>query len=81
MKKTAVASYPSNTLATNLSKETTETEIRSIGSIPKDVFKMQNMNFISGPTNHVEYCTTMFNLPTISNIINYVKKENKQASL
>jgi hypothetical protein len=59
----AVSSYPSDVLACNVSKETTKREIVSIGDIDEFVFRMQNINALSGPINAIEYCTTMFNFP------------------
>lgn len=59
----AVSSYPSDISALNVSKETTKKEIIDIPGIPETVFRMQNINLLSGPTNALEYCTTMFNFP------------------
>ena len=69
----AVSSYPSNTLAANVSKDTTKKEIINIEGIQKDVFKLQNINLMFGPVNSIEYCTTMLNFPTIDQIDKYIK--------
>ncbi len=61
----AVASYPSDTKVCNVSKETTKREIISIEGIDKEVLMMQNINLSSGYVNSIEYCTTMFGLPTV----------------
>lgn len=59
-----VSAYPSATSVANVSKGTTLREIILIGNIPETVFRMQNLNFILGEINAVEYCQTMFKLPT-----------------
>jgi hypothetical protein len=67
--------YPSNTMVTNLSKETTKRELINIKGIPKEVFKLQNINLLGGAVNAIEYCTTMFNLPNTINLLEEYKKE------
>lgn len=59
----SVSSYPSCTAAANVSKETTLREIIDVQGIPEYVFRMQNINCVSGHANALEYCTTMFNFP------------------
>lgn len=59
----SVSAYPTVISCMNVSKETTKTEIIDILGIDEDIFRLQNMNFIQGQTNSIEYCTTMFNLP------------------
>jgi len=58
-----VSSYPSCIMSANVSKDTTNREVIKIGDIPKDTFKLQNMNLMYGATNAVEYCNVMFNMP------------------
>lgn len=58
-----VSAYPSATSVANVSKGTTLREIILIGDIPERTFRMQNLNFILGEINAVEYCQTMFKLP------------------
>jgi len=70
----AVSSYPSNILAINVSKDTTHKEVRSIGNIPKELFKMQNINFLLGKVNALEYATEMFKFPTMFELNERVKK-------
>ena len=60
----AVSSYPSDMSACNVSKETTQREIITIESIPEEIFRLQNINLLSGHVNAVEYCVNMFNFPT-----------------
>lgn len=58
-----VSAYPSATMVLNVSKETTLKEIISIDGIDENVFRAQNLNFLLGSTNAVEYVTNMFNAP------------------
>ena len=60
----AVSSYPSDISACNVSKETTVREVIDIEGISEDIFRLQNINLLSGHVNAVEYCTTMFNFPS-----------------
>lgn len=71
----AVSSYPSNTAAANISKSTTKKEIIEIEDIDKDIFKLQNINLIFGDVNAIEYCNTMFNMPSLKEIDNYIKEK------
>ena len=71
----AVSSYPSNTIAVNLSNETTEAEIIDMKDIPKEVFKYNNINLMFGPVNTVSYCNEMLNLPTMYEVYKKLKKE------
>lgn len=64
----AVSSYPSDIRAANVSKETTFREIITIEGIPEQVFRMNNINLMSGATNAVEYCTAMFGFPNLSDL-------------
>jgi len=64
----AVSSYPSNTVAINLSKETTRREIKRVGNILKSEFKTNNINLIFGSVNAVSYCSKMLNFPTLENL-------------
>lgn len=72
----AVSAYPTATSVQNISKETTEREIISIEGIPEDVFRMQNINLMSGPINSVEYCINMLNAPKLQTLHSmYVKQK------
>jgi len=59
----SVSAYPTVTSCTNLSKETTRTEIIDIKGVDETVFRLQNLNIVQGSTNALEYCTTMFKMP------------------
>lgn len=63
-----VSSYPNCTLVANVSKQTTRKEIIRIGDIAESDFRMQNLNFVFGATNALEYSQVMFNLPTFSDL-------------
>lgn len=62
------SAYPSATDGCNVSKETTKKEIANIVGIDEAVFRMKNINLLSGPVNAVEYCTSMFNFPTLDKL-------------
>jgi len=70
------AAYPSSIIALNVSGITTHREVVSIGDIPKDTLKLNNMNLMYGNTNAVEYCNTMFNFPTPYDLINKAKRNS-----
>ena len=61
-----VSGYPSDSMALNVSRATMLREILSIGNIPQETYKLQNINLLFGPVNNVEYCTTLFNFPKLS---------------
>lgn len=69
-----VSSYPSCTLVCGVSKKTTRKEIIKIGDIPENVFRMQNLNFIFGVTNSLEYSQTMFGFPKFEEADNLFKQ-------
>jgi hypothetical protein len=71
----ATAAYPSATIACNVSKSTTKCELSVIEGIDPYVFKMQNINLVSsGNINALEYCTEMFNFPTLDVLLEEFKK-------
>ena len=67
--------YPSNTVAINLSKETTKRELISIDGIGKKTFKMNNINLVFGKVNHISYCTEMMNFPTMVELKKKIKSK------
>lgn len=69
-----VSSYPSCTIACNVSRETTLRELRNIDGIDKDLFKLQNINLMSGDVNASQYCVNMYNYPTILELEDTVLK-------
>ena len=64
-----VAAYPSVTEVCNVSKGTTIREVIEMKTIDETVFRLQNINLVSGEVNAIEYCTTMFNLPTLEALL------------
>lgn len=61
----AVSSYPSNSIAINISRDTMSKEILEYKDIDPMTAKLQNINLMFGPINSVEYCTKMFNFPKL----------------
>jgi len=73
----STAAYPSATTVGNVSKETTKYEIISIDGIDEAVFRLANINMLSGPPNAIQYCTTMFGFPTATELLAlYQDKKN-----
>lgn len=67
----AVSSYPSDTLACNVSKDTTHREIQNIPSKDRELLIHQNLNLMYGKTNAIEYCENMFGMPSIFKLLEY----------
>lgn len=57
----ASAAYPTGILIANVCKENTVREVCIIKGIDEDVFRLQNLNFVTGKVNALEYVETMFN--------------------
>ncbi len=57
----ASAAYPTGILIANVCKENTVREVCTIKGIDEDVFRLQNLNFVTGKVNALEYVETMFN--------------------
>lgn len=74
----AVSSYPSDTLAANVSKDTTSRELLSIEGFTKDEFVKQNINLFFGKVNAVEYCNEMLNFPYLEDLGKKFEEENKK---
>lgn len=73
----AVSSYPSDISALNVSKETTRREIIDIIGIPGSLFRRQNINLASSSrVNAVEYCTEMFNFPSLPELLKLYEIEH-----
>ena len=58
----------------NVSKDTLKRELKRISGIPKEEFKLQNINLFFGDVNATEYCTTMYNFPPVSELVDMVTK-------
>lgn len=63
------AAYPTDEMVINISKETTVSELVSVDGIPEAVVRMQTINFACGRTNAVEFCTSMYNMPTMEQML------------
>lgn len=59
----AVGAYPTCISIANVSKSTTKREIIRIGDIDESVFRLQNINFMFGRVNALEYNVEMFSMP------------------
>ena len=59
------ASDPSDTRVANVSSSTTMREVLSIGNIPVQEFKLNNLNLMYGKVNHLDYLHNMMNFPTL----------------
>jgi len=71
----AVSAYPTATESLSVSKETTCREIIRIKGISEHLFRMQNINLMSGPINALEYATTMFKLPKPHEVLDLYLKQ------
>lgn len=71
--------YPSNTMAANVSKDTTHRELVGIEGMSKKDFMLHNINLTFGSANSLEYSQVMFRLPTLFTLIdnlNLIKEKN-----
>jgi hypothetical protein len=76
VKITAVSAYPSAIQAANVSKETTLSELLSVGEIDTDMFKLENINLItSGPLAIVDYATNMMGFPSMFTVFDLYENE------
>jgi hypothetical protein len=60
-----------------VSKETTKREIIAIGNKTKQEFMYDNINSLFGPVTSVSYCTSMFDFPTVEQMLNDYKKKKE----
>ena len=67
-----VSSYPNCIYVGNVSKYTTILEVTGIrwsdAPVPELTYRMQNLNFVFGPTNHAEYAQKMTRAPTYTEL-------------
>lgn len=70
------ASYPSGEVVFNISKETTKRELCYIDGVSEHTRRMQGINLSAGPTNAVEFCTEMFGLPSLQQMLESFEREN-----
>lgn len=69
------ASYPNGGACFNISKATTEREIHTIEGIDEEVYRQQGINLSGGSSNALEFCTEMFGLPTVKEMVLAYKEE------
>ena len=69
------ASYPNGGACFNISKGTTEREIHDVDGIEETIFRAQGINLSGGASTAVEFCTTMFKMPTITSMVAEFKQE------
>jgi hypothetical protein len=75
------AAYPTNEMVFNISKETTKKELIEIKDIDELTTRMQTINFSAGQTNAVEFCTTMYDMPTMSQLLEEYDHRNDVTSI
>lgn len=61
--------YPNNEVVLNVSKETTVKELVSVQGLTEEVVRSQTINFCGGKANAVEWCTTMYGMPTLDKLL------------
>ena len=68
----ASAAYPTGILIANVCKENTFREVCTIKGIDESVFRSQNLNFVTGKVNSIEYVESMFNGPGLMELENII---------
>lgn len=63
------ASYPNGGAVFNISKETTHRELIEIEGVAEIDQRMEGINLSGGHTNAVEFCTTLYKLPTFDELL------------
>jgi hypothetical protein len=71
------AAYPNNQCVANVSKATTVREITNIEGVDTFTQKMQGINLSAGNINAVEWCSTMYNFPTMKIMLSMFENEIK----
>jgi hypothetical protein len=69
------SSYPSNQVCLNVSRSTTVKELIKIEGIDEDTKRMMALGLPSGHNNAVEFCTTLLNLPQLTDLLASFEKE------
>lgn len=69
----AVSSYPSDTQAANVSKDTTSREIIDIIGIARSDYMLYNIDLFFGNVNAIEYCQNMLNFPSLYRLEHLIK--------
>lgn len=63
------ASYPNGGSVFNISKETTHKELCKIKGVSEATQRSQGINLSAGATNAVEFCTELFNVPSMETLL------------
>ena len=69
------ASYPNGEVCFNISKKTTLRELTNIVGIDEEVYRKQNMHLSAGHVNAVEYCSTMFGMPKLDELLDILDED------
>jgi len=75
------SSYPSNTVALNVSKATTKTELISVEGKDEFTTRMQGLNLSGGASNSVEFCRRMLDLPDSRALVNMFQEDLAQGKV
>lgn len=74
-----ISAYPNCILVANVSKHTTVFEVTGFKRggipIPQSVYRMQNLNFVLGVTNHVEYAQEMAGAPLYAELASMMEED------
>lgn len=74
-----VSSYPKCIFVANVSKSTTMKEITGmswgVDEVPEYTYRMQNLNFAFGRTNHAEYVQTLFKAPNFLELCTLMEED------
>lgn len=70
--------YPSNTIVFNLSRATCRRILCRVEDMDVYQMRMQTLNLSGGHTNSVEFCTAMFKLPTMYELLGHYQQSKQQ---
>lgn len=66
---------PNGEVCFNISKKTTLRELTNIVGIDEEVYRKQNMHLSAGHVNAVEYCSTMFGMPKLDELLDILDED------
>lgn len=72
---------PNGEVVFNISKETTKKELISIEGVTENVRRLQGINLSGGATNAVEFCTSMFKMPNLPQLLEAYKRQDEIAQV
>ena len=64
-----ISSYPSDSIALNISKTTTKTEINEVLDVDETQYRLGNINLLSGHVNALTYLQELFNYPRCEEVL------------